>query len=146
MNNPSRITKNVSVCGGHASIRDTCHTVADLVLWKRLGLSDERILEHYPDLCPHDLAAAWTYCEAHKDEIEADVHARINSRPEQPANGCAQLTPEVLERVRQEFSDEELAASLREIRASGGLELKDFIHELRQAGGLPAIGGQVFPR
>jgi hypothetical protein len=42
------------------------------------------------------------------------------------------LTPELLELARNELSEEEIVAGLREIRATGGLELKDFIHELEQ--------------
>ena len=42
----------------------------------------------------------------------------------------AQLTPELLEWARGQFSEEEIVAGLREIRATGGLKLKDFLHEL----------------
>jgi hypothetical protein len=40
------------------------------------------------------------------------------------------LTPEVMEWARSTFNEEEHLAGLREIEATGGLELKDFIHEL----------------
>lgn len=63
------------VCGGDARIRSTRHTVHGLVQWKQLGLSDERILEHHPDLMPADLQAAWWYYQTHKDEIEQALHA-----------------------------------------------------------------------
>ena len=40
------------------------------------------------------------------------------------------VTPELLEWARRTFNEEEFRAGLREIEATGGLELKDFIHEL----------------
>jgi len=43
------------------------------------------------------------------------------------------MTPEFLEWARGQFSEEELAAGLRELEGGGGLELRDFIHELEQA-------------
>lgn len=44
-------------------------------------------------------------------------------------------SPEVMEWARNQFTEEEIVAGLREIRATGGLELQDFIHELEQAMG-----------
>jgi uncharacterized protein (DUF433 family) len=58
------------VCGGDARIRSTRYTVHGLLEWKRLGLTDELILDHHPDLTPDDLKVAWWYYENHKDEIE----------------------------------------------------------------------------
>jgi hypothetical protein len=43
--------------------------------------------------------------------------------------------PELLDWGRRQFSEEEIAAGLREVRQTGGLELRDFIHELEQAAG-----------
>jgi hypothetical protein len=40
------------------------------------------------------------------------------------------ITPELLEWARRTFNEEEFLAGLREIETTGGLELKDFIHEL----------------
>jgi uncharacterized protein (DUF433 family) len=57
----SWVERNPGVCGGAACIRNTRHTVAGLVQWRRLGLSDERILEHHPDLNSADLETAWAY-------------------------------------------------------------------------------------
>jgi hypothetical protein len=37
-----------------------------------------------------------------------------------------------MEWARQQFSEEEFVAGLREIRETGGLELQDFIRELEQ--------------
>ena len=66
----SWIEKTPGVCGGDACIRDTRHTIHGLVQWRRLGLSDDRILEHHPDLTQADLDAAWAYYEQHADEID----------------------------------------------------------------------------
>jgi uncharacterized protein (DUF433 family) len=64
------ITKTAGVCGGDACIRDTRHTVHGLVAWRRMGLSDDRILEHHPDLTQADLDAAWDYYAQHREEID----------------------------------------------------------------------------
>jgi uncharacterized protein (DUF433 family) len=55
----SWISKTPGDCGGDACIRTTRHTVAGLVEWKQLGLTDARILEHHPDLSQADFEAAW---------------------------------------------------------------------------------------
>lgn len=40
----SWITKTPGVCGAEPCVRDTRHTISGLVEWKRLGLTDERII------------------------------------------------------------------------------------------------------
>lgn len=45
------------------------------------------------------------------------------------------VTPEILAWARQQFTEEEIVAGLRDIRETGGLELGDFIHELEEAVG-----------
>jgi uncharacterized protein (DUF433 family) len=69
----SWIEQTPGVCGGAARIRKTRHTVAGLIQLRRLGLSDERILEHHPDLNKSDLDAAWAYYLQQPDEIEQDI-------------------------------------------------------------------------
>lgn len=69
----SPVRRTPGVCGGDACIRDTRHTVWGLVEWRRLGLSDERILEHHPDLTPADLRAAWAYYAEHPGEIDTAI-------------------------------------------------------------------------
>ena len=69
----TQITRTPGVCGGDACIRDTRHTVAGLIEWKQLGLSDARILEHHPDLTTVDLEAAWEYYENHREEIDRSL-------------------------------------------------------------------------
>ena len=43
---------------------------------------------------------------------------------------CYPLPPEVLERAKREFSEEEILAGIEEIERTGGLELCEFIYEL----------------
>ena len=66
----SWIEKNPGVSGGDACIRATRHPVWGLVEWRKLGLSDERILQHHPDLTQADLNAAWAYYQEHPQEID----------------------------------------------------------------------------
>ncbi len=61
------------VCGGEPCIRNTRHTVAGLVAWRRLGLSDAQIQEHHPDLTDADLTVAWSYYRAHAEEIDRAI-------------------------------------------------------------------------
>ena len=63
------------MCGGEACIRNMRHTVAGLVQWRRLGLTDARILEHHPDLTQADLNAAWAYYDQHREEIDQVIRS-----------------------------------------------------------------------
>jgi hypothetical protein len=45
------------------------------------------------------------------------------------------LTPELIEWYRQQTNVEEVLAQLRDVERTGGLELRDFIHELEEAAG-----------
>ena len=58
----------------------------------------------------------------------------VGPLPPSGVNGSG-LTPEFLERARQQYSEEEIAAVLREMYEHGGYELHEFIHELEQAAG-----------
>jgi uncharacterized protein (DUF433 family) len=69
----SRITKTPDVCGGDACIKGTRLTVWGLEEWRRLGWSDETILDAYPHLPHEDLDVAWAYAKAHPDEIELAI-------------------------------------------------------------------------
>jgi uncharacterized protein (DUF433 family) len=71
--NNDRIVKTPGVCGGDARIQGTRISVWGLEEWRRLGWSDERILDAYPQLKPSDVAAAWTYVAKHPDEIEGAI-------------------------------------------------------------------------
>ncbi len=69
----SWIQETPGVCGGEPRIRDTRYTVSGLVQWRRLGLSDPRILEHHPDLTQADLETAWSYYLQHRQEIDQAI-------------------------------------------------------------------------
>jgi uncharacterized protein (DUF433 family) len=69
----SWIEKTPDVSGGDACIRKTRHTVWGLVDWRNLGLTDERILQHHPDLTQVDLDAAWAYYQQHEEEIDRAI-------------------------------------------------------------------------
>jgi uncharacterized protein (DUF433 family) len=71
----SWIEKHPGVCGSEACIRKTRHTVHGLVVWKKMGISDERILEHHPDLTVEDLKAAWEYYGNHVSEIDSAIES-----------------------------------------------------------------------
>ncbi len=67
------IEKTTGVCGGEACIRNTRIPVWLLVSYRQQGASDAKILDAYPSLTAIDLANAWTYTEAHSEEIEAAI-------------------------------------------------------------------------
>jgi uncharacterized protein (DUF433 family) len=70
---PSWIEKNPGVCGGDACIRRMRFPVWQLVEARRLGISDETLLEHHPNLTPADLDVAWRYYSEHPQEIEQAI-------------------------------------------------------------------------
>jgi len=69
----SLIVKTPGVCGGSACVRTTRVPVWSLVLWRRQGVLDARLLEMFPALNQADLDAAWAYDAAHRDEIDGDI-------------------------------------------------------------------------
>ena len=73
----SWVQKTPNVCGGDACIRDTRITVNGLVEWRRLGLSDDRIMEIIQDLTPEDLEAAWEFHRLNPVEIDEEI--RLNN-------------------------------------------------------------------
>jgi uncharacterized protein (DUF433 family) len=46
-----------------------------LVQAKRLGTSEADLLRSYPTLRAEDLANAWAYARAHREEIEQQISA-----------------------------------------------------------------------
>lgn len=62
-----------NVCGGSPRLIRTRIPVWLLQHLRRLGLSDAKILECYPTLTASDLAQAWGYAAAHKDEIDKEI-------------------------------------------------------------------------
>lgn len=61
------------VCGGEPRIVRTRIPVWTLEQARKLGASDAEILGYYPTLLPEDLAHAWAYVRAHRDEIERQI-------------------------------------------------------------------------
>ncbi|HEY9811583.1 MAG TPA: DUF433 domain-containing protein [Halomicronema sp.] len=74
LNNPWQgIEKTPNVCGGNACITGTRMTVWGLVYSRRIGYSDEDLLENYPTISAADLANAWAYAAAFPEEIETAI-------------------------------------------------------------------------
>jgi uncharacterized protein (DUF433 family) len=69
----SWIEKNPGVRGGDACIRKTRHGVAGLVQWRRLGLTDDEILDRHPDLTQVDLETAWAYYDQNPEEVDRTI-------------------------------------------------------------------------
>ncbi|MBI5441835.1 MAG: DUF433 domain-containing protein [Deltaproteobacteria bacterium] len=61
------------VCGGDPCIVRTRIPVWVLEQARRLGTSEADILRSYPTLRAEDLANAWAYVRAHKDEIDRQI-------------------------------------------------------------------------
>jgi len=80
------IEKTLDVCGGDARIAGTRIPVWSLVNYRRLNASDARILQDFPHLKAEDLVNAWTYANAHADEIEADIRRNEGSYHEAISN------------------------------------------------------------
>ena len=69
------ISKKPGIVGGDACISGTRIPVWNLVEYQRLGASDLKILEAYPQLTATDLYHAWVYADAFVDEINAAIKA-----------------------------------------------------------------------
>jgi uncharacterized protein (DUF433 family) len=67
------IEKTPGICGGEARIAKTRIPIWVLVEARRLGYTDADLLKSYPTITATDLANAWTYAEAHPDEIELAI-------------------------------------------------------------------------
>ena len=63
------------VCGGDPCIVRTRIPVWVLEQYRRLGASDMDLLRAYPALRAADLANAWAYVRAHRDEVEQQIRA-----------------------------------------------------------------------
>jgi uncharacterized protein (DUF433 family) len=66
----SRIVKTPDICGGDARIAEHRISVWVLEGYRRLGMTDVELLKAYPSLTLADLAAAWAYADANKEEID----------------------------------------------------------------------------
>jgi uncharacterized protein (DUF433 family) len=67
------IESTPGVCGGEPCIVRTRIPVWVLVQAKRLGTSEAELLRSYPVLRAEDLANAWAYARAHREEIEQQI-------------------------------------------------------------------------
>ncbi|MBX9625773.1 MAG: DUF433 domain-containing protein [Gemmataceae bacterium] len=68
-----RINRTPNVCGGSACLNNTRIAVWLLEEMRRNGASDAHLLDLYPQFGPADLAAAWEYVAAHRDEIDEEI-------------------------------------------------------------------------
>lgn len=73
------IESTPGICGGEARIVRTRIPVWALVQFRKLGASEADILLQYPTLRAKDLANAWAYYRAHKDEIENQISENENA-------------------------------------------------------------------
>lgn len=67
------IEDTAGVCGGEARIVRTRIPVWVLIQARGLGSSEADLLHAYPTLRAEDLANAWAYYRAHRDEIERQI-------------------------------------------------------------------------
>lgn len=61
------------ICGGEPCIVRTRIPVWVLVQARNLGMSEAEILRSYPTLRAEDLANAWGYYRAHREEIDHEI-------------------------------------------------------------------------
>ena len=69
------IESTPGVCGGEPCIVRTRIPVWVLVQAKHLRTSEAELLRSYPMLRAEDLANAWAYARAHREEIEQQILA-----------------------------------------------------------------------
>ena len=58
---PGRITVDPSICGGRPCVRGTRIYVAVILDGLAEGLTQEQLIDHYPQLTPEDIRAALAY-------------------------------------------------------------------------------------
>jgi uncharacterized protein (DUF433 family) len=67
------VESNPGVCGGAPCIVRTRIPVWVLEQARRLGASEAELLRCYPTIRAEDLANAWAYVRAHREEIDAQI-------------------------------------------------------------------------
>jgi uncharacterized protein (DUF433 family) len=70
------IEKRAGVMGGDACIAGTRISVWILKNYRRMGWSDQQILENLPTLQLADLANAWNYADSNQEEIEQAIQSQ----------------------------------------------------------------------
>jgi hypothetical protein len=82
-----------------------------------------------------DIERTRLICTSLLQDIQLLEH-RLNGQTTNGDKLARGITPEMLQWARaQPINEEEIAAGLREIEETGGVELRDFIHELERAAG-----------
>lgn len=71
------IESRPGVCGGEPCIVRTRIPVWVLEQARRTGITEAKILEAYPTLRASDLANAWAYVRAHREEIEQEISENL---------------------------------------------------------------------
>jgi uncharacterized protein (DUF433 family) len=69
------IERTPGVVGGDPRIVGTRIPVWALVQYRHLGASEADLLQAYPTLRAEDLANAWAYYRAHREQIDAQIVA-----------------------------------------------------------------------
>jgi uncharacterized protein (DUF433 family) len=67
------------VCGGEPVVVRTRIPVWVLEQARRLGSTEADLLRLYPGLLAEDLASAWAYVRAHRDEIDRQIRDNENA-------------------------------------------------------------------
>ncbi len=68
------IESRPDVCGGEPCIVRTRIPVWVLVRARQMGVTEADLLRSYPTLRAEDLANAWAYYRAYRDEIDQQIH------------------------------------------------------------------------
>lgn len=69
----NRIVRTRGICGGDARIAGTRIPVWALESQRRLGISEQELLQDFPRLSHQDLQSAWAWTEAHREEVERAI-------------------------------------------------------------------------
>jgi uncharacterized protein (DUF433 family) len=64
------IERRANVQGGAACIVRTRIPIWTLVQFRQMGATDAELLHNYPTLTAQDIANAWAYYDAHRQEVE----------------------------------------------------------------------------
>jgi uncharacterized protein (DUF433 family) len=67
------IEKTPNVCGGSACVIRTRIPVWSIVEYMLMGIGKEKLLRNFPTLRVQDLANAWAYYDANKEEIDTEI-------------------------------------------------------------------------
>lgn len=74
------ITKTPGVCGGRACIAGHRIRVSDIAgMYERRGMSADEIVDQLPGITLADVHAAMAYYYDHRDEVEADLRAELDT-------------------------------------------------------------------